>query len=30
MFDQVRYELKKEINLDAFACHQTEIVAQYA
>jgi len=30
LFDKVRYELKKEITLDAFACHQTKVVARYA
>lgn len=30
LFDKVRYELKKEITLDAFACHQTKVVERYA
>jgi len=30
LFDKVRYELKQEITLDAFACHQTKVVAWYA
>jgi len=30
LLDKVRYELKKEITLDAFACHQTKVVARYA
>ena len=30
LLDKVRYELKKEITLDAFACHQTKVVVWYA